>query len=82
MSEIPVIGDDLTGTNATASAYARDGLRAMTVQSHRAGRPRRLRPGRHMLDGLSPHDTRTRRTDCGRDRQKLWSWYPGHRKTV
>ena len=31
MSEIPVIGDDLTGTNATASAYARDGLRAMTV---------------------------------------------------
>lgn len=31
MSEILVIGDDLTGTNATASAYARDGLRAMTV---------------------------------------------------
>lgn len=31
MSEILVIGDDLTGTNATASAYARDGLRAVTV---------------------------------------------------
>ena len=31
MSEILVIGDDLTGTNATASAYARDGLRAVTM---------------------------------------------------
>ena len=31
MSEILVIGDDLTGTNATASTYARDGLRAVTV---------------------------------------------------
>lgn len=31
MAEILVIGDDLTGTNATAAMYARDGLSAVTV---------------------------------------------------
>lgn len=33
MPDVLVIGDDLTGTNATAAMYARDGLRAVTVLS-------------------------------------------------
>ena len=78
MSEILVIGDDLTGTNATASAYARDGLRAVTMLDPTA--PVDLDDC--VFNWLSSHDTRTRRTDRGCNRQELWVRRPGHRETV
>ena len=83
MSEILVIGDDLTGTNATASAYARDGLRAVTMLDPTA--PVDLDDSIQVVacsTGSRLHDTRTRRTDRGCNRQELWVRRPGHRETV